>query len=159
MQAVAPIRDPFQRRIGPFRTAALYALLMLVAQFLLGMWINLFVTIPGHHPGRSKSSSQYLSHAVTSDRWALQHASVVLRAHVILGLLLGIGALYTIVMGVRAHRGGLLTWSIVGAIGALVAGIQGASFLVFNDNASSMIMAGGFALAVISYSVSLYLAR
>ncbi|MGH2448398.1 MAG: hypothetical protein ACRDFS_07325 [Chloroflexota bacterium] len=159
MEPMASTQRLIYDRSGPFRVSCIWALMMLVGQFLLGMWTNLFVSIPAHHAGSSTASSGYLSHGLQSDIWALQHASPVLRAHIILGILIVIGALYTIWAAARARHGSLLAWAIVAAIGIIVAGIQGASFLVFSEDVSSMIMSGGFALGMVSYAVGLYLAR
>jgi hypothetical protein len=49
--------------------------------------------------------------------------------------------------------------AVFGFIGVLAAGFNGGSFLNYNQDFSSMLMAGGLALAVVSYSVGLYIAN
>jgi hypothetical protein len=143
--------------LSGFRTTSLIALLMLVGQFLLGMWVNLFVTPPSKHPG--VNAGNYFVGVVQVERWALLHSEAVLRAHVILGVLLGLGALGTLVQATRTHRRALVVWSVVGALAVLAAGFNGASFLNYGHDFSSMIMAAGFALAVVAYAAALYAAR
>jgi hypothetical protein len=49
--------------------------------------------------------------------------------------------------------------AILGLIGVLGAGFNGGSFLNYHQDFSSMIMATGFAVAVVAYSAGLYLAN
>ena len=49
--------------------------------------------------------------------------------------------------------------AIFGFIGVLGAGFNGGSFLNYHQDFSSMLMATGFAIAVVAYSVGLYLAN
>jgi hypothetical protein len=44
-------------------------------------------------------------------------------------------------------------------IGVLGAGFNGGSFLNYHQDFSSMLMATGFAIAVVAYSVGLYIAN
>jgi len=48
--------------------------------------------------------------------------------------------------------------AVVGFIGVLGAGFNGGSFLDYHEDFSSMLMATGFAIAVVSYAVGLYIA-
>jgi hypothetical protein len=66
--------------------ATLIMIAALLAQFVLGMAVNLFVTIPGHHPGASPSN--YFVGAGHSAGWAITSGLLPLAAHVILGILL-----------------------------------------------------------------------
>ena len=77
--------------------AALIMIAALLAQFVLGMAVNLFVTIPAHHPGCSLKN--YLAGPGHSVGWAITSGLLPLAAHVILGILL-------IVTGVRPYRPG-----------------------------------------------------
>jgi hypothetical protein len=47
---------------------------------------------------------------------------------------------------------------VVGFIGVLGAGFNGGSYLNYHQDFSSMIMATGFAIAVVAYSAGMYLA-
>src|SRR6266849_6282192 len=104
------------------RITFLFALVMLIAQFLLGMAVNLFVKIPDQHPG--SNPSEYFSGVAQSVTWAI--------------------------------RRGIVVSAVFGFIGVLGAGFNGGSFLNYHQDFSSMLMAAGFAIAVVSYSVGLY---
>lgn len=127
-------------------------LILLLGQFALGMVANLYVTIPAHHPGSHPSN--YLAGSLRSVGWALAHGAVALAAHAGLGLALVVLAL-AIAVGAVVLRTGR-TAAIAGAGLIVGAGFNGASFLDFNDNASSLIMALLFALAALSYVTLLY---
>ena len=56
------------RRVGVLRRRTAATLVILVVQFLVGMSLNPYVTIPTHHPGAS--SGPYLSGALSSVLWS-----------------------------------------------------------------------------------------
>jgi hypothetical protein len=111
-----------------FRATLAFALEALIAQFLLGMAVNLFVTIPTDHPGANPP--EYFGGVVTSVSWAILHGGLWLTLH---------GAL-----------------AALGFIGVLAAGFNGGSFLNYHADFSSMLMAVGFALAMSAYVALLY---
>jgi hypothetical protein len=57
-----------------FRRTLGIALAMLIVQFLLGTTVNLFVKIPGDHPGASPP--EYFGGLVTSVSWAILHGGL-----------------------------------------------------------------------------------
>lgn len=138
------------------RTSSLFALVMLVAQFLLGMAVNLFVKIPDQHPG--SNPPDYFSGVAQSVTWAVFHGNILLAIHSVFGLTLVFAAVGTLAQGIRTHRRAIIVVGAFGFIGVLGAGFQGGSFLNYHQDVSSMLMATGFAIAVVSYSVALYLA-
>jgi hypothetical protein len=121
----------------------------LIIQFLIGMLVNLFVTIPDSHPG--SQPSEYFSGSFESVTWAISSGPVLLVAHVILGLLLGLGSLALIVRVRSLRRRRLTIAAVLGFLFIVGAGFNGASFLDFNADYSSMIMATLFAAALLSY--------
>ena len=56
------------------RITFLFALVMLIAQFLLGMAVNLFVKIPDHHPGANPP--EYFSGVARSVTWTILHGNI-----------------------------------------------------------------------------------
>jgi hypothetical protein len=46
----------------------------------------------------------------------------------------------------------------LGALGVVAAGFNGASYLDYHEDLSSMLMSAGFALALIAYSAMLFIA-
>jgi hypothetical protein len=138
------------------RITFLYALVMLIAQFLLGMAVNLFVKIPTDHPG--SNPPEYFSGVAQSVTWAILHGNVLLAIHAAFGLGLVIAAIGTLVQAIANRRRGIVVSAVVGFIGVLGAGFNGGSYLNYHEDFSSMIMATGFAIAVVAYSAGLYLA-
>lgn len=144
-------------RSRQLRINFLAALVMLIIQFLLGMAINLFVKIPTDHPG--SNPPEYFSGVAQSVTWAIVHGHILLELHAVFGLLLVVAALLTLVTGIQTRRRGIALSSVFGFIGILGAGFNGGSFLNYHEDFSSMIMATGFAIAVVAYSVGLYIAN
>ncbi len=127
---------------------------MLIIQFMLGMAVNLFVTIPGNHPGANPP--EYFGGVLTSDSWAILHGGLWLTLHAAWGLLLVLGALGTLAQAIRLGGGDRITLAVLGFIGVLAAGFNGGSFLNYHEDFSSMLMATGFALGLASYATLLY---
>jgi hypothetical protein len=140
--------DAFRRTLG-------FALGMLIIQFLLGMTVNLFVTIPSNHPGARPP--EYFGGVVTSVSWAVLHGGLWLTLHAVWGLVLVLAALGTLAQAIRLGGGGRITLAALGFVGVLGAGFNGGSFLNYNQDFSSMIMATFFAWAVIAYAVGIFL--
>ena len=139
------------------RITFLFALVMLIAQFLLGMAVNLFVTIPDQHPGANPP--EYFSGVAQSVTWAIVHGHILLAIHAAFGLVIVLAALGTLVQAIGNRRRGIVVSAVFGFIGVLAAGFNGGSFLNYNQDFSSMLMAAGFAVAVVAYSAGLYIAN
>lgn len=139
------------------RISFLFALVMLIGQFLLGMAVNLFVKIPTDHPGANPP--EYFSGVAQSVTWAILNGNLLLAIHAGFGLVLVIAAVGTLLQAILNRRRGIVVSAAFGFIGVLGAGFNGGSFLNYHQDFSSMLMATGFAIAVVSYSVGLYLAN
>jgi hypothetical protein len=139
------------------RISFLFALVMLIGQFLLGMAVNLFVKIPEQHPGANPA--EYFSGVAQSVTWAILNGNLLLAVHAGFGLVLVIAAVGTLVQAIGNRRRGLVVSAVIGFIGVLGAGFNGGSFLNYHQDFSSMLMATGFAIAAVSYSAGLYLAN
>lgn len=137
-----------------FRRTLGFALAMLIVQFLLGMAVTLFVSIPNDHPGANPP--EYFGGVVTSVRWAILHGGLWLTLHAAWGLVLVLGALGTLVQAIRLGGGGRIPLAAVGFVGVLGAGFNGGSFLNYHQDFSSMLMSVGFALALSAYVALLY---
>ncbi len=137
-----------------FRTTLGFALGMLIIQFLLGMAVNLFVKIPANHPGANPP--EYFGGVVTSVTWAILHGGLWLQLHGAWGLVLVIGAIGTLVQAIRLGGGSRITLAALGFIGVVGGGFNGGSFLNYNQDFSSMLMAVGFALAMSAYIAALF---
>ena len=126
----------------------------LLVQFVLGMATNLFVTIPRHHPGAHHGN--YFTGSGQSVGWAITSGPLALAAHATLGILLVVTGFALIFLAASSGHRGVVIASVLGALFILGAGFNGASFLDFNDDPSSMIMAGLFAAALACYVVVLF---
>lgn len=142
----------------PSRTRGLRAvtaiiLILLAAQFLIGVVVNLFVTVPTSHPG--SNAPEYFSGVYQGVLWALQstlqQSTFYLWLHVVIGLALFLLSIILLIMSIAARRGGWITTSIFGLIGIVAAGFNGASFINYNHDFSSLLMSAGFLVAAIAY--------
>jgi hypothetical protein len=118
-----------------------------ILQFLAGMLLNLFVTIPAAHPG--SSGTDYVGRSWHSLVWSLSiHGGWELAFHVYLAVLLVFGSTSLFVFAyIQRDK----NWSIAGGVAALFtlgAFFNGLSFIDFNQNISSMIMATCWLVAV-----------
>lgn len=128
----------------------------LLAQYLLGMAVNLFVKIPASHPGAEPP--EYFSGVVQSVAWAVTDGGGLwLTLHAGLGLLLVVGALTAILQSIGSRDRAAVATTVVGFVCVLGAGFNGGSFLNYGEDFSSMIMASLFAVAVGSYAFGVYL--
>jgi hypothetical protein len=146
--------DPEVRR--SVRGATLGLLVGLIVQFLAGMWVNLFVTIPDQHSGAKPD--EYFSGSFQSVVWAITQSGLpALVFHAVLGLLLVVGSASLAVQVRRLRRRSLTIAAVLGFLLVLGAGFNGASFLDFGEDFSSMIMATLFALALACYVSILFI--
>ncbi len=128
---------------------------MYVLQFLAGMILNLFVTLPAKHPG--SVGSNYFARSWHSLVWSLSGGGGwQLATHAGIAVLLVLGSTALFVKALIWHD---KTWSIYGGIAALFtlgAFFNGMSFVDFNKNISSMIMATCWLAAVGSVMYGLF---
>jgi hypothetical protein len=73
------------------RISFLFVLVMLIAQFLLGTAVNLFVKIPTQHPG--SNPPEYFSGVAQSVTWAITQGHILLAIHAGFGLVLVLAAI------------------------------------------------------------------
>ncbi|HEY5223229.1 MAG TPA: hypothetical protein VIJ18_09330 [Microbacteriaceae bacterium] len=136
------------------RTAATWLLVLFAAQFAFGMTLNLFVTLPKTHPG--STGGEYFSRSAASLVWALTFGGgTVLFLHALLGAVLFLGTLGLFISTFgRAGRGwrwasGIALFFTFGAF------FNGMSFVDYNEDFSSAIMAGCWLIAVIALVICL----
>ncbi len=137
------------------RRMTLVTAILLVAQTAIGMIVNLYVTVSAHHPGAHPGN--YLTGSFHSVAWALGHGAVALVIHATLGLALVAIASSVAIRAVRLRPGWVGITSVLGALLIIGAGFNGASFLDFNDNISSLLMALLALGALSCYLIGLYL--
>jgi hypothetical protein len=137
------------------RRLMLAAALLVTLQTAVGILVNLYVTVPAHHPGAHPGS--YLSGSLRSVAWAVGHGPVALAVHATLGLALVAITLWVAIRAVRFGPRRVTLTSVLGALFSIGAGFNGASFLDFNNTISSLIMSLLALCALSSYLVGIYL--
>jgi hypothetical protein len=146
---------------GPSRAGRLLAVnfaacLLLLAQYLLGMVANLYVVLPARHPGAG--ARDYFTGAASGLAWVITHGPAWAAAHAAFGLALVLAAVASIALTRRQGGRMAVVLSVLGALAVLGAGFNGASFLNYGHDFSSMIMAGLWALALACYVTGMFLA-
>lgn len=137
------------------RRLALGAVVLVLVQAGIGMVVNLDVTIPAHHPGARPAN--YFSGSASSIGWAITHGAAALAIHATLGLAVAVLVIGVAVRSFAVASRPVRAWSVLAALLVIGAGFNGASFLDFNNDVSSLIMAMLALAAVACYSVVLYL--
>ena len=128
------------------------ALLLLAAQFLIGMVVNLYIQVPSSHPGTG--ASNYFSGVVQGVAWVLFHGTSGLLIHTLLGLLLVLVSFALIGLAIASRRWLWIVLSLLAWVGVVGAGFNGASFLNYGHNISSLLMSVGFLLATVCYTIA-----
>ncbi len=129
--------------------------ILVVIQMAIGMVVNLYVSVASHHPGAKPAN--YFAGSFHSVAWAIGSGPVALAIHASLGLALVAIALALAVRAVVARAGWVAFASVLAAALVIGAGFNGASFLDFGYNVSSLIMALLALAALTCYLVSGYL--
>jgi hypothetical protein len=137
------------------RLVAYLVLLLLGLQFLLGIVANLYVQIPDTHPG--SGAENYFVGVLQGIGWVITQGAWALQLHATLGLLLILLALLLTGLAFTRRERVWMILSPIGAIGMIGAGFNGASFINYGHDFSSLLMSVGFLLALVSYLVGLYL--
>ena len=152
-------RSDTKIKISQLRLRALTAiiLVLLAAQFLVGVLVNLYVQVPAVHPGAN--APEYFSGVVLGVAWALLHAPLWLQLHAIVGLLLFIASVLLIGFAIAARRRAWIILSIIGLFGIIAGGFNGASFMNYGHDFSSLLMSLGFLLSAIPYIIGLSLSQ
>ena len=126
---------------------ALWLLVGYALQFIFGMTVNLFTTFPTQHPGMG--SVEYFGGALRGLLWALDGGggwALATHAYIALALIVGAGVLLVVSIWLRSKR-----WVITSTIALLFtvgAFFNGLSFINYNHDFSSMIMACCWLIAV-----------
>jgi hypothetical protein len=123
--------------IWRLRGTCLGMAIAIVVEFALGTGVNLYVTIPAHKSFFGKVFSQG-----------------ALAAHALFGIVLLVGAIIAVVRATRVRQVRVMT--SLALLGILIAAWGGAGFVASGDNASSMTMAIGTALALFGYLMSIF---
>ncbi len=128
------------------RRVSLVTLVLVVAEYVIGMYVNLYATIPAADHG----------HGVGT---AITNGPAMLSIHAVLGLLLGLGALGVLWQAIRSRRPAVIAWSAVGLVALAGAAAAGAGFTSTGDRAGSMAMSVLTGVALLCYGATIYLVQ
>jgi hypothetical protein len=115
------------------------AIVLVLVQAGIGMSVSLYVTVPSRHPGAHPGT--YLRGSLDSVSWAIVHGPFALGAHVMFGLALVVVMALLALHAIRSGDRAVGAWSSLGGLFVIGAAFNGASFLDYNENISSLIMA------------------
>lgn len=139
--------DRAGRRIRGLRRNSLGISVMLLAQYGLGMGVNLYARVPKTDQGRGL--------AVAVGR-ALSHPPAVLAIHAVLGLLLLVAAVNVLSRAIRARQRPAIMASATGLAAIAGAALSGATFVDQGRPGASMAMAVLTAVALLCYLLNLF---
>jgi hypothetical protein len=131
-------------RLAWVRRGSLSVLVLIVVEFAIGMYVNLYVTIPRADHGHSVGS-------------AVANGPVTLSVHAVVGLLLGLGALGVLAQAVLARHLAAIALSAAGLLVLALAAAMGASFTSSGHPADSMGMSVLTGVGLLCYAANLYL--
>jgi hypothetical protein len=139
-------RAPVRRRV---LAVNLIACGLLFVQYVLGMAVNVFITLPASHPGAD--ASDYFAGVGSGVSWAISSGPAWVAAHAAFGLALVVVAIAAVPLarGVSRTATGL---AVLAALCVIGAGFNGASFLNYGHAFSSLLMAILWAVALACYA-------
>jgi hypothetical protein len=130
------------------RANSLGALLALLIEYGLGIWVNLY----GHLPASDNGASLPAGFAR-----AIADGPVGLSIHAVLGAILIVSAVAAVVRSVLTRRPVLIGAAIAGLVAVIAAALSGARFVGNGADSASMSMAIAAGLAIGAYALMLFL--
>jgi hypothetical protein len=143
------------RELAALRRMTLSAVCLILVQSGTGMVANLYVTVPVQHSGANPSD--YFTGSARSIAWSLSNGAAALVIHVILGFLLVVMVASTGFRVIKLRRQSINIWTILGTLFVIGAGFNGASFLDFGNDISSLLMSLLALASILCYVVVLFL--
>ncbi len=132
--------------LARLRRGSLAVLVLLVVEYAIGMYVNLYVTVPGADHGGSLGS-------------AISNGPASLSVHAVIGLLLGLGALGVAAQSILVRHWGLIAASVIGLLAMIFASVAGTGFTSTGADSASMAMSVLTGIAMLCYAANLYLLR
>jgi len=135
-------------RVRGLRANSFAAVVILLVEYGLGIWVNLYGQLPASDHGAS---------VATGFARAIYKGPVGLSVHALLGVILIVSALTAVVRAVLVRRPALIGATGVGLVAIVMAAFSGASFVGDASSSSSMGMAVAAGVAMAAYAVVLLL--
>jgi vacuolar-type H+-ATPase subunit I/STV1 len=132
-------------RLKALRRASFASLVLLLIQYVLGMYTNIYVTVPSADKGGGLGK-------------AISNGPAALSVHAVLALLLILSAIGLLVQAIMARYWTVLAAAAVGLIAIIGAAFSGANFTNNGgQDSASMTMAVLAGVAMLCYGTALYL--
>ena len=133
---------------GAARGFALVVCGLLAVQFLLGMYVNLYVNLPPLTSSTRGFGGSMMGRFGTM----FSPGRPLLMAHMMLGMLLVVTGIVALFVAASSGDRFAIGWSTTGLAALLVAGYGGISFFMFgHSNVDSYLMAVGFLVSFAAY--------
>lgn len=130
-------------RFAGLRANSFAAIMVLLVQFCLGMWVNLYGQLPAADHGANVGAG--FTRAISG-------GPVGLSIHAVVGALLVISAVTATVRAVLVRRPAVIAAAVLGLLAIVDAAASGASFVGNGSNGASMNMAVATAVAIAAYA-------
>jgi hypothetical protein len=141
---------PTTGRDRGLRPNAFAAVVMLLFEYGLGMWVSLYAQLPASDHGKG------IFAAVGA---AVAHGPLTLTLHALLGTLLLVTAIAFVIRAVLAHKTAAWVIGAVAFLAVMAAWLSGARFVGATVNAASASMAINTAVALLCYVIILFVPR
>jgi len=141
--AAKPARTTAAAALSRLRRGSLAAVVFVMAEYVIGMYVSLYVTVPAADRGRSLST-------------AISAGPALLSVHAVVGLLLGLAALGVFVQSIIARHRIVVALSAVALLALAFASVAGAGFVRTGATSASMAMSVLTGIALLCYAVNLY---
>lgn len=132
------------RRVTGLRRASLAAFVILLAQYGIGVYVNLYVTVPAADHGKEIGT-------------VISNGPAALSVHAVLGLLLVLAAIGVLVQALLARLWAVLVSAVIALVAIIGAAAEGARFTSQGAASASMTMAALTGVALLCYGAALYL--
>ena len=146
MESSVPRARATAAGVARLRRGSLAVLVLLVIEYAIGMYVNLYAAVPGSDHGGGLGN-------------AIANGPASLSLHATLGLLLSLGALGVAAQAVLIRRWALVAASVLGLLAMIFASVAGTGFTSTGDTSASMAMAVLTGVALLCYAANLYLLR
>ena len=128
------------------RRGSFAVLVLLIIEFGIGMYVNLYDNVPKADHGGSIGT-------------AISNGPATISLHVVVGLLLGLGALGVVVASIMARHLVAIILSAIGLLAMILAMVAGTSFTSSPGASESMAMSVFTGVAALCYAGNVYFLR
>lgn len=144
--SAGPARVATTAGLARLRRGSFTVLVFVVVEYVIGMYVNLYVTVP-----RTDHGSGLGGEISAGPGW--------LSVHAVTRLLLGLGALGVVAQAVLSRSWRVTAISSAGLLSLLFAAVAGTGFARTGDDSASMTMAVLTGVALTCYAANLYVLR